>query len=109
MKRKKEKGQLVFGRNYPEFTLDKDGNPDTVKPRHESEAENLVEVFMILANDEVGKLLNDKAVPALFRTEDAPRFDDMCLIRDFLDRFGIDPDLFPKIITSENLANIQTF
>lgn len=104
LKRKKEKGQLVFGRNYPEFTLDKDGNPDTVKPRHESEAENLVEVFMILANDEVGKLLNDKAVPALFRTEDAPRFDDMCLIRDFLDRFGIDPDLFPKIITSENLA-----
>ena len=56
LKRKKEKGQLVFGRNYPEFTLDKDGNPDTVKPRHESEAEDLVEVFMILANDEVGKL-----------------------------------------------------
>lgn len=102
---KKRRGLLNFGRNYPEFTLDENGVPDSVKPRHESEAENLVEVFMILANNEVGDVLNKHGVPVLYRTEDAPDYEDMILVRDFLYRFDIDPRLFPLTITSENLAN----
>lgn len=102
---KREKGLLVFGRNYPEFTLDDKGEPNSVKPRHESEAENLVEVFMIMANDEVGKIMSKNNIPSLYRTEESPNREDMLLVRDFLYRFGIDSRLFPDDITSENLAN----
>lgn len=101
---KKDKGHLVFGRNYPEFTLDAKGFPDKVRLRKESEAENLVENFMVLANNEVGRLLLEKAVPTLFRVEDGPDKADLFLIRDFLERFGIDPSLFPVNPNGSNLA-----
>lgn len=103
-KRKKEKGHLVFGRNYPEFSLDEKGFPDKVRLRRETEAENLVENLMVLANDEIGRLFLEKGIPALFRNEEPPDKNDLFRVRDFLARFEIDPSLFPKNPTGPNLA-----
>lgn len=103
-KRRKEEGLLTFGRNYPEFSLDEAGFPSSVRLRRESEAENLVEVFMILANQEVGRKLIEKKVPALFRTEAEPDAEKMEKIKEFLARFEIDPALFPSTCSSNSLA-----
>lgn len=104
IEKKKERGMLFFGRNYPEFTLDEKGFPVSVRQRRNSPSENIVESLMVLANNEVGRVMMEKHIPALYRIEPAPLMEDMVTIRDFLNRFGIDPMTFPNAITSESVA-----
>jgi len=56
----------------PEFRFDPGGHVAESRPSEQTESHRLVEHLMIAANEQVARLLDDRAVPTLYRVHEQP-------------------------------------
>ncbi len=70
--RRERQGALAIDSSEPEFAFDRDGNVTAVEGRVQTESHRLIEHLMILANEQVAKLLAERRSPALFRVHERP-------------------------------------
>jgi ribonuclease R len=67
-----ERGSLRIESAEPEFEWDQDGQVISADPSEELESHWFIEVFMVLANEQVGSFLEREHVPTVYRVHDTP-------------------------------------
>jgi ribonuclease R len=65
-------GALAVESAEPEFAFDRDGHVTEARPVPATEAHRLIEHLMILANEQVARVLAERKAPALFRIHERP-------------------------------------
>lgn len=66
------KDGLTVSGDEPEFTFADDGSVAAAHAVRQTEAHRLIERLMILTNEQVARLLENKSVPALYRVHEQP-------------------------------------
>ncbi len=72
-----ERGALDFDTREAKVTLDSDGHPVGVHVREKTPATSLVEEAMLVANEEVARMLADAGLPCAFRVHERPAPEDL--------------------------------
>ncbi len=82
------RGALDF--DFPECKvyLDESGRPEDVCLREQSIANQIIEEFMLLANETVAKHLFNLDVPLLYRVHEEPKQEKLAALNEFLHGFG---------------------
>lgn len=100
-----ERGALDFDFPEPKVIVDENGFPLEIKVRKSGAGENLIEDFMIKANETVAKHLFMKEAPALYRVHEKPEGDSLTRLSNVLGVFGhkiqesrINPKAFQKLL-----------
>lgn len=71
-KKRDERGSLDFDLPEPEFRFDKEGKVMDIIPRVQNQSHNLIEEFMVAANEAVARFLTSKHTPLLYRSHESP-------------------------------------
>ena len=88
-KKRIKNGSLDLDMPETKIFVDKEGWADRIEKIDNDESHQLVEEFMLLANEEVGKLLRIKNIPCVYRVHDNPEEEKLNELRKILDQFGI--------------------
>jgi ribonuclease R len=70
--RRLEQDALELETSEPEFAFDRGGHVAESRPSAQTESHRLIEHLMIAANEQVAKLLSERAVPTLYRVHEQP-------------------------------------
>lgn len=70
--RRMQQDALELETSEPEFAFDQGGHVAESRPSAQTESHRLIEHLMIAANEQVAKLLSDRAVPTLYRVHEKP-------------------------------------
>lgn len=74
---REEAGAIGFDSDESKFIVDNDGNILDVFRRETGEAETMIEMFMVLANQVVAQLTRYQFIPTLYRVHEHPNKDKM--------------------------------
>ena len=88
-KKRIKNGSLDLDMPETKIFVDKEGWADRIEKIDNDESHQLVEEFMLLANEEVAKLLRTKNIPCVYRVHDNPEEEKLNELRKILDQFGI--------------------
>lgn len=89
------RGKLELGGKEPEYEVDEDGVPVAARVRRSTPARDLIEELMVLANEEVAKMLRGKP-GAVYRVHERPDAEDMETLQERLAAVGMDVEPTPK-------------
>lgn len=70
--KRKKRGSIDFNLPQPEFTLTDSGEVDSIKRTERNFAHQIIEEFMLAANEAVAELFSRQSTPALFRVHEPP-------------------------------------
>jgi ribonuclease R len=84
------KGSLDFDMPETKIFVDAQGYADRIEKIENDESHQLIEEFMLCANEAVGKVLKDNNLPAIYRTHADPDEDKLNELREFLATVGIE-------------------
>ncbi|MDD7363803.1 MAG: ribonuclease R [Peptoniphilus sp.] len=99
-KRKKmrdARGNIDFSFDEPAIELDEDGHPVSITIADQREANQLIEEFMLLANELVSKDYSKKKLPFLYRIHEEPTAEKLELLNSVIRPFGYHLDLTKDI------------
>ena len=108
-------GGLDLGAKEVKILVDKRGHPDRIIQLHNDESHQLIEEFMLLANETVAKEFRRLRRPAIHRVRDEPDPEKLDELRSFASIFGISCGnlnhhkamaAFAKAIKSHPLAQV---
>ena len=83
------RGALDLSREELKIELDENGFPIEFKKRIQDDAENLIEEFMLIANETVANCLASKKYPAMYRVHDVPSGQKVQEFIDILNKIGM--------------------
>jgi ribonuclease R len=86
--KRRNAGSLDFDLAEPELVYE-EGKLRAVVAFERNEAHNLIEEFMVAANEAVASFLLEKKIPLLFRIHPPPAADDVRKLKEMLSHFGI--------------------
>lgn len=86
--RRIRKGSLDFDLPEPELVY-KEGILQSVEPFETNEAHQLIEEFMLAANEAVASYLSQKNIPTLYRVHPSPSLKSLELLGKMLSHFGV--------------------
>ena len=84
-----EKGSLDLDFPEAKIFVDADGYADRLEVIQNDESHQLIEEFMLLANEAVARALHDAGLPFLSRVHDQPDPEKLSELRDHLATFGV--------------------
>ena len=87
-KQREKRGSIDFDFPETKIILDEAGKPIEVKPYERNVATNLIEDFMLLANETVAEEYFWRDGPFLYRTHESPEADKIRKLRLFINNFG---------------------
>src|SRR5262245_27787291 len=87
--RRRERGAIDFDLPEAEILFDLRGRPEQIIRAERSVANQIVEEFMIAANEAVARELARRRIPFPYRVHDAPSGDALKTLAQFLEGFGI--------------------
>jgi ribonuclease R len=82
-------GSLDFDSTEVKILVDEKGEPERILQSKSDESHQLIEEFMLLANETVAKELRKKKLPGIFRVHPDPDPENLEELRSFLSIFGI--------------------
>ncbi|UCC39427.1 MAG: ribonuclease R [Candidatus Aminicenantes bacterium] len=89
LRRKREmEGSLDFDLHEPELVY-KEGSLHSIVPSMRNEAHQVIEDFMVAANEAVASFLSRENVPLIYRIHPPPAIKDLKRLREILTHFGI--------------------
>ena len=94
------RGKLELGGREPEYEMDERGEPVSARVRRSTAARELIEELMVLANEEVAKMVRGKP-GAVYRVHERPDAEDMERLAERLAAVGMQDEPAP-----ENLGTI---
>jgi ribonuclease R len=100
-KKRERKGSLDFDLLEPELVY-REGSLQSILPFERNEAHQLIEEFMVAANEAVASFLHQHHVPFLYRVHPPPDLKDLESLREMLAYFGLSLPL-PKRMSSKDL------
>lgn len=103
-KRREEQGSLDFDLLEPQLVY-KEGNLHSVVPMERNEAHQLIEEFMLAANEAVARFLIRKNIPLLNRVHPKPDQEALGKLKEILAHFGLSLPL-PRRIRSQDLQRV---
>ena len=106
-KRRFKSGSIDFLVPEPEVIMNAKGKVEKIVQAEHNDAHELIEEFMLVANQEVAKFLHEKEIPSIHRIHEPPNEDKLADYRDFIKSFGIKLKA-PKSIRSIDLHNLLT-
>lgn len=84
------KGFISLNSFESSFEIDpKTNKVINVYVKKRAQSEKLIETFMILANQEIAKILSSKKIPALYRIHNCPKNDKLMFLKEQLDEYKI--------------------
>ncbi|MEX0323919.1 MAG: ribonuclease R family protein [Puniceicoccaceae bacterium] len=83
------KGSLELDMPETKIYVDKEGYAETIIKVEQDESHQLIEEFMLAANEAVAQSLNERKLPGIHRVHDKPDPDKLDEFADYLDTFGI--------------------
>jgi ribonuclease R len=83
------RGAIEFETTETQILFSDDGKIDRIVARHRNVAHQIIEEFMLLANECTSKYLEQSGVPVLYRVHDLPTPDKLLSLRDFLKSFSL--------------------
>ena len=89
-KKRLHKGAIEFERPEMKVELDETGFPIKLSTRVQDIAENLIEEYMLDANESVDEMLEDNQIPNVHRIHDTPNLEKLEEYLQFIDTLGID-------------------
>ena len=87
-KQREKRGSIDFDFPETKIILDEMGKPIEIKPYERNVATNLIEDFMLLANETVAGEYFWRDVPFLYRNHESPEVDKIRKLRLFINNFG---------------------
>ena len=81
-------GYLEFNRPEAKISVDEFGHPVEINLRKQLTGEELIENFMIVANETVAGYIEDMKVPGIYRVHDKPNKEKLAVFINFLNRKG---------------------
>lgn len=87
-RKRKGEGSLDFDLTEPELVY-REGTLISVLPFERNEAHQVIEEFMVAANEAVASYLSGRNIPLIYRIHPKPREDDLKKLREMLAHFGI--------------------
>lgn len=88
-KKRRERGSIDFDLPESRITLDEKGMPLSIEPYPRNSATNLIEEFMLLANETVAEHYFWLDTPFVYRIHEAPAEEKMEKLGSFLQKLGI--------------------
>ena len=82
-------GSLDLDMSETKIFVDKDGFADRLEKVVNDESHQLIEEFMLAANEAVAKAMRDANLPCLYRTHDDPDEERLNELREYLATFGV--------------------
>ena len=70
--KRKKRGSINFNLPEPEFTLNEEGEVASIKKSERNFAHQLIEEFMLAANEAVAEFFTQRSIPAIYRVHDQP-------------------------------------
>ena len=102
-------GSLDLDMPETKIYVDKEGYADTIVKVEQDESHQLIEEFMLAANEAVARALNHKNLPGIHRVHDKPDPDKLDEFADYLQTFDIATgDLSSRTNLSRVLKKIKT-
>lgn len=83
------RGAIEFETTETQILFDNDGKIDRIVARRRNVAHQIIEEFMLLANETTSKYLEAAEMPLLYRVHDLPQPDKLLGLRDFLKAFSL--------------------
>lgn len=112
-KKRRQRGSIDFDFPESKIILDQKGNPVSIEPYERNVATDLIEDFMLLANETVAQHFYWMEVPFLYRTHETPDTEKIEKLATFIHNFGYhikiktsDHEVHPKEI-QKLLASIE--
>lgn len=104
--RRRRRGALDFDFPESKVLLDSQGRPVDVWLMRQSVANQIIEEFMLVANETVAQHLYHQEAPLLYRIHEEPKADKLAALNDFLHGFGyhipdnggVHPSYFQEIL-----------
>ena len=87
-KKRSDKGSIDFDSNEAKIILDEQGDPIEIKPYERNTATDLIEDFMLMANQTVAQHFFWLQVPFLYRTHEQPSPEKIDALSVFIKNFG---------------------
>ncbi|MEX0325212.1 MAG: ribonuclease R family protein [Puniceicoccaceae bacterium] len=84
-------GSLELDMPETKIYVDKEGYAETIVRVEQDESHQLIEEFMLAANEAVARSFNDRNLPGIHRVHDEPDPDKLDEFADYLETFGIKP------------------
>ena len=81
-------GYICFNRPEAKILVDEQCHPTAITLRSQKTGENLIENFMIVANETVAGYIEDMKVPGIYRVHDRPNKEKLEVFLKFLNRKG---------------------
>jgi len=82
-------GSLDMTMSEVKIYVDAEGYADRIEPRQSDESHELIEEYMLLANEAVARAFNAASLPYISRVHDVPDEEKLNEYRDYLANFGI--------------------
>ena len=102
-----ERGSLRIESAEPEFEWDDDGQVVAADPSEELESHWFIEVFMVLANEQVAAFLEREHVPTVYRVHDLPDPFHLDHLLDVLSSLGLPtPPFDPMEATPQEIRRV---
>ena len=87
-KKRKKRGVIEFDGNETRIIFGSDRKIDRIVPVQRNDAHKLIEEFMIAANVETARYLEENEIPALYRVHHGPSEEKLTNLKDFLGEYG---------------------
>ena len=88
-KRRANRGSLALSSTESKILIDENGVAENVLPRVQGEAEQLIEEFMLTANEAAATLALTEQLPFVYRVHESPAPEKLALLKDLLDVTGL--------------------
>lgn len=95
-KRRTQRGAVDFNFPEPKIVLDENGNVLGVKVYETGISNEIIEQFMLLANETVARHACDKDLPFVFRVHEEPSEEKIISLQKYLNVFSVENDLAQK-------------
>ncbi|MFN8545082.1 MAG: ribonuclease R [Candidatus Binatia bacterium] len=104
--RRRQRGALDFDLPEAEIVLDLRGRPENIVRAERSIAHQMIEEFMLAANEAVARELARRKLPLLHRVHEPPDADSVRTLQRFLEGLGLRLELTEGAVTSRALREV---
>ena len=98
--RSDKRGAMTLDRPEAEIVLDGRGVPTEIRRRERGDSERMIEQFMLLANEGVATLLNERNIPCVYRIHENPPPDKLASFLAYAHLLGLDTSSIDPARTS---------
>lgn len=105
--RRKKNGCMDFDRVEAKAKLNEKGHPVSITYRHRTDATELIEESMILANSLVAQYLTDQDLPCVYRVHDAPDGEALRSLYEVLQESDVFADISKRLFCDGNPHTLQ--